>query len=883
MTAVDRNRTLPAFDLVRERGQMAQHFVSGNLVRWRDGPVGNVGVVVPSSGGVRVHFDSGDEHTFAVHGDALERLVFNAGDQVEFMADHTNGVVRSRAEAHGLYVYEVAQPLGAKTALEDALRPALISDPVALWRAGQIHSARSCNLRLTATRLLYAHQFDQLSSLSNSRVEIRPHQVAVVHRVSTTYPHRFLLADEVGLGKTIEAGLIIRELKARGVANRVLILAPSGIVSQWKYELRTKFNQVFAQYRRDTVGFLQSKHPGENVWTIEDNVITSTSYAVAADQRVRDIALAGWDLVVIDEAHHARRQMESETKRSHTRLYRLAETMTDPSAGRSQSVLFLTATPMQLHPFELYSLVELLDPALFPDFWDFEAHRLQVAGLNETVDAVRRWNALATRERERVVADVSRWLGVDPESGAARLGAAQTRKPLTEELLRKHKLSEVMVRNRKAVVGGFTVRKAVVWPVEMTAPEWDTYHAVSEYVRSGYARSRALNNNALGFLMVTFQKLSSSSSYALRQSLLRRIEKLEAALPPPEEAVEVEESDLEEAPVGEALGDVLAVRFLDSVAEEIRELAHVVALLDKVELDSKTEVLLARLDDIRRQETEPKVLIFTQSRDTQDYLRRHIAAPWGVNVFHGQLKPDAKDAAVLSFRESHGPQILISTEAGGEGRNFQFCHVLINYDLPWNPMRIEQRIGRLDRIGQKQPVTIINFAISGTIEERVLEVVSERIRVFEETIGGLDPILGTVEQDLREVFLAGEAERRQALERLEKQLEDRIREARDAEKQLGDLIMDTKSFRQDEVQMLLERKGAMDNDSLRRFVINALAELGVRVDEDPQIPGIYDLALRGEFLDEFPHFAKEGLTRRVTFSPSIALDHESIDFFGIRT
>src|SRR4029079_5479018 len=152
------------------------------------------------------------------------------------------------------------------------------------------------------TRLLFAHQYDELSSLSNSRVEIKEHQVGVLHRVATSYPHRFLLADEVGLGKTIEAGLVIKELKARGMANRVLVLAPSGIVSQWQFELKTKFNEVFAHYNRSTVEYLKANHPGENVWTVNDNVIVSTSFAAHDEDRRREIVLAGWDLVVIDEA-----------------------------------------------------------------------------------------------------------------------------------------------------------------------------------------------------------------------------------------------------------------------------------------------------------------------------------------------------------------------------------------------------------------------------------------------------------------------------------------------------------------------------------------------------------------------------------------------------
>ena len=163
-----------------------------------------------------------------------------------------------------------------------------------------------------------------------------------------------------------------------------------------------------------------------------------------------------------------------------------------------------------------------------------------------------------------------------------------------------------------------------------------------------------------------------------------------------------------------------------------------------------------------------------------------------MHIFHGQLKPGEKDRAVARFRDGDGPQILISTEAGGEGRNFQFCHMLVNYDLPWNPMKVEQRIGRIDRIGQKQPVTIFNLSTTGTIEERVLEVLSERIGLFEETVGGLDPILGEVERDLRKILALADEKADEALADVSKQrLESRVSEARAAERRLADLIMDT--------------------------------------------------------------------------------------------
>jgi len=854
----------------------------GNLVRWRNGPSGNVGVVQPREGNghrVSVRFDSGEELEFAWPTDALERLRFEPGAQVESIDDHQLGVVAGAIDSDGLLLYRVNLPGAQTTMVESGLRPGIVTDAASLLRSGNVSSARSCNLRLTAARLLLAHQFDDLSSLSNSRVEIKPHQVAVLHRVASTYPHRFLLADEVGLGKTIEAGLIIKELKARGVVTRTLILAPSGIVTQWQVELKTKFNQTFSQYRRDSIAFLQTNSPGENVWTLNDNVITSTSYASLDEKRQREIAMAGWDLVVIDEAHHARRQWEGASRYSETKLYQLAEMLADPDMGKARAMLFLTATPMQLSTFELYSLVELLDPALFPGFPEFERHRQELAGLNSTVDGVRRWNSLPTAERQEATVEVIKWLAPERTDASDLLQTAAGRQVVTEELLSKHRLSEVMIRNRKAVVGGFMPRSAAIWPVHLSAQELEAYNATTDYVRTGYARSRALRNNALGFLMAIFQKLNSSSTYALRQSLMRRIEKLESGIRYEGISVDVEDDEIEEKSVSDGLGDLLAVERADTV-QEIRELARIVGLLDGIQVDSKLQVLLDRLRELIVRDPLTKVIIFTQFRDSQEYIARHLDATWHVGVFHGQLRAADKDQVIDRFREASGPAILISTEAGGEGRNFQFCHILLNYDLPWNPMKIEQRIGRLDRIGQQHPVTIINFSIVGTIEERVLEVLSRRIRLFEETIGGLDPILGDIEENLKDVFLQGEKQAKAALDRLDTELESRVLAAREAERRLADLIMDVKSFRQDEVRKLLDRQTLVDTDMLRRFALASLQELGSQADEDAQVPGVYNIRLRGQFLNEYPQFGREGASRRATFDPNVARQYESVEFFA---
>lgn len=862
-------------------GEGPDRLTAGNLVRWRGGQLGqDLGVVVETWNDGRrakVLLDIGEELSFALPTDVLSRVAFSEGAAVVVRNDGSHGVVTQQMQlANGVAVYRIALPGGSeKTVPEDSLRPAQVTNPVSLLRGAEFGDSFSHNLRIAGTRLALAHQFDELSSLSNSRVEIKPHQVAVLYRVASTYPHRFLLADEVGLGKTIEAGLIIKELKARGVANRVLVLAPSGIVSQWQFELKTKFNEAFAHYNRATINYLQANHPGDNVWAVHDNVIASTSFAAHDEERRGDIALAGWDLVVIDEAHHARRTWEGEARYTETNLYRLAAALADPERSASTGYLLLTATPMQLHRFELYSLVELLDPALFPHFADFDQHADGLAGLNLTTNDVGRWSALAPGERTQTASHVAEWLGRPILE--TTLDDPAIRAEVAVDLRSKHRLSEVMIRNRKSVVGGFMPREARIWTVQPTEEERIAYDAAVEYVRNGYARSRQTRNNALGFLMATFQKMNSSSSYTLARSLTRRIERLESGVVV-RSVPGVEEEDLSEMPIEEALEDLVAIESRLGLLEEVAKLHELVGLLDAIEIDSKATVLRDGLEVLRKADPAIKVLIFTQFRDTQAYLQGILQARWTVRIFHGQLSPSEKDDAVAKFRDEAGPQILIATEAGGEGRNFQFCHTMVNYDLPWNPMRIEQRIGRLDRIGQKHVVSIVNLAVQGTIEERVLEVLDRRIKVFEDTVGGLDPILGTVETDLQRLFLAPGNGR--ALAQFEADLEQRVFEARTTEDRMADLIMDTKSYRQDEVKRLLERKGALDARALERFALKALRQLGVSYQPDPDLPGAYLLKFSGQFLQQFPQFASEGMVRRVTFDPSVALDYETVEFLA---
>ncbi len=352
------------------------------------------------------HVD-GDEASVLFHGQPsrlrycmLEDLVphrFKAGDIVFSRMQRAYGSVLRLREMDGLVTYIVQFSHGRMGVPEGDIDPAPRSnEPSELLRQGELHDPTAFVLALQARRLQYAYSYDELVSLSNARIELLPHQVFVAHRVLTAFPQGFLLADEVGLGKTIEAGLIIKELRARNATCRVLIVAPAGLVPQWVDELRKKFNEDFKRLDSLTIGTHEVEHGPDQVWQVYDSVVTSLHFLCHQGNEAAVDALAGqrWDLIVFDEAHHLRRYHKA-GGRSTTIAYEVAQRL----QAAAEALLLLTATPLQLHAFELYSLVELLDPRLFPTFDDFERYRLQIPLLNTLARRLEEFAALSIPEQ----------------------------------------------------------------------------------------------------------------------------------------------------------------------------------------------------------------------------------------------------------------------------------------------------------------------------------------------------------------------------------------------------------------------------------------------------------------------------------------------------
>ncbi len=852
------------------------------MVRWPSAPGEPIGVVEEVDGPrLRVRFDGDSEpKMFNARAGVVDRVELrgmvrrlSTGDFGVIAALTTEDPPRWQVHINGR----------ALTVPESDLRPYVLDDPRSRTVEGRFGSARQFGLAVTARRYELEHLTNDLVSLGESRVDIKPHQVSVVHRVVSNYPHRFLLCDEVGLGKTIEAGMVLKELRARGAAARTLAIVPPNLVRQWQFELKSKFNEPFSIVNSDTVKFLRTTQSFEgNPFDAYDSVIVSSSW-VSNPKWAKLVAETPWDMVIVDEAHHARVR-RSGKKREETRLYKVVKELASPNAFSKRAALFLTATPMQLDSSELYSLVELLDPALFPTEQHFDDHRAAVPGLSSLVhDLLDGGFPLADEDPSMTVERIAEWLGRDEDDVAARLEAGPTAiAELCEDLSAQHLLSEILIRNRKKLVGGFMPRVAHRWEVTLSPEERGALDAVERYVRDGFARADRTNDAAIGFVMVIFQKLMASSIRALRTSLDRRRQRLQDSSRAPRLSKRMKqqlgeiEGRLEDDEFISALLDEIAV----ADGEEAAELEKLVALLDAVPTDSKADTFVARLQELSEQEPDDKVLLFTEFRETQEYLRERIAAiGWDVQMFHGQLKPDAKDAAVEAFRQSERSSILLSTEAGGEGRNFQFCHNLVNYDLPWNPMRVEQRIGRVDRIGQTKTVQVFNFWVKGTVEERVLDVLERRINVFEQTVGGLDPILGEAEKDLTRILQLGDEKRDEALKRFEEQMESKIAAARAAEEKLRDFIMETKSYAKDIVATITGQVSPIEPADQERFVRHILSDVNTFLRQQPD--GTWEIMFHEPFLSDFPAHAKEQLRRRtVAMRPDVQPDSEHVEYFA---
>ena len=557
-------------------------------------------------------------------------------------------------------------------------------------------------LGLQAYSLGIAYEFDPYFGLSISRVDPLPHQLEAVYDYLLKVARvRFLLADDAGAGKTIMAGLLIRELKLRGLADRILIVAPANLAFQWQRELKDKFDEKFVVIKGSDI----RDQFGVNQWLEQKQLVTSLDLAKRTDI-LPGLRQAHWDLVIVDEAH--RMSASDETHKS--LRYKLGELLRETS----DHILLLTATPHRGDPTNFCLFLQLLDTDVYAD----------VQSIREAMQR-RRAPFYLRRTKEAMV--------YFPERQAD--GSWVAKKIFTKRIPR-------------------TVE------FQIDGAEFELYRAVTRFVKQQSIRAAAQGDDprarAVGFLMALYQRRLASSTRAMRRSLENRARRLDTGLkkaqdlarlappdiPDPEEIEEMEEGERER------LEEMLEAITLTSNAEEVRgEISELRSLAEdatKVE-EAGAEAKLSRLKDLLHEEgffdhRDKRLLIFTEFKDTLDYLVERLSN-WGfqIGVIHGGMKPGSRDEpgtrlhAEQQFRDGE-IQILVATEAAGEGINLQCCHVMFNYDIPWNPNRLEQRMGRIHRYGQRKDCLIFNFVAKNTIEGRVLQRLLEKLQEIRDAL-----------------------------------------------------------------------------------------------------------------------------------------------------
>lgn len=523
-----------------------------------------------------------------------------------------------------------------------------------------------------------------LSSLSSGIIPL-PHQRHVLNRAMETNNIRYILADEVGLGKTIEAGMIIKELKTRGLVQRILVVCPAGLVTQWASEMQEKFHERFQLILPSDYDTIKRLTDSEDVYGQYDQVIspmdsikpiekhagwTEERVEKYNEERIYSIINSGWDLIIIDEAHRVAGSTGEVAR------YKLGYLLSQASPY----LLLLSATPHNGKTEPFLRLVRLLDAEAFPNAKSIV--REQVAPY-----------LIRTEKREAI-----------DNNG---------------NLLFKNRITHLVT---------------LQWD-ERHSLQHELYQMVSSYVSKTYnkAQRNKKKNMCLIFLLIIMQRMVTSSTAAVKQSLERRLQVLKTQST---RLGSLTEEDLEDLNIEDGVEDALEAMSLD-MEDEIAELERIIAVAKQAEFqypDVKVEKLTDTLDMLLSEDRNQKVIIFTEFVATQLYLREILVnRGYSVTILNGSMSVEDRDVALREFRTE--TSIFISTDAGGEGLNLQFANIIINYDLPWNPMKIEQRCGRADRIGQTRDVHIYNFIVSDTVENRVREVLEEKLSVILEEMG----------------------------------------------------------------------------------------------------------------------------------------------------
>jgi len=743
--------------------------------------LGVVADVDPGAKRIAVSFPAtGERRLYALGTPVLKRVLFRVGETVK-TREGAALVVDAVEEAGGLAVYVG----GGKRVREDEVSAAMqVSSPTERLLAGQVDATEVFDLRRRSLEMQARLRQSEVRGFLGGRVDLIPHQFYILREVSRRQIPRVLLADEVGLGKTIEACLVLQRLLVVGKITRALVLVPETLVHQWFVELLRRFNLWFGIYDEARCAALEQSDPGENPFLAAQLVLCSVGFLAGDERRGAQAIEAGWDMVVVDEAHH----LEWAPERASAE-YLLVEQL----AQRSPGLLLLTATPMQLGIEGHFARLRLLDPARYDDLGKFKEEIARFTEVAEIAEKIVAKKSLQAEDR----ALLARIFDKDP-AGLTRglealdAGKSGARDALLRTLLDQHGTGRVMFRNTRAAMTGFPKRRFCPAPIED--------HNVTLHAR-----------------------------------IARELQAEEGGT---------------EADVRYSFKD-----------------------------DPRIEWLVQFLRDQR----PAKVLLICKSQRKVAAIAAAIQEESGLKfgLFHEGLPLVQRDRNAAWFAEKEGAQLLICSEIGSEGRNFQFAHHLVLFDLPLNPGLLEQRIGRLDRIGQTETIRIHVPYLTSSAEECIVEWYHRGLDAFETPLHGgtefVDKFRGRL-LELAQRYGSGDpGKTRGELDALVEETLEFRRAVEERLKKGRDRLLELNSFDRGVAEDVIARVREADAEtSVREFLFTLLDHFGVRVREHEE--GEVFLDPSHAFIEAFPSIPADGML--ATFDRRRAIAREDIRFLS---
>ncbi len=707
-----------------------------------------LGIILKTSfGRVEVLFPAANEHRqYALKTSPLRRVRFKDGDHVK-SHDGTDLVVESLTEMNGLITYHTNKRKLPEAELSDSIS---FSTPEDRMLTGQVDDLRTFDLRIEALEHRSQLRHSPVRGYVGGRVDLIPHQMYIANEVASRLVPRVLLADEVGLGKTIEAGLILHRLHLTGRADRILILVPEPLIHQWFVELLRKFNLMFSLFDEERCESIERINEDTNPFLDSQLVICSVDYLANNPKRAEQVISAAWDLLVVDEAHHLEWSPALASPQ-----YTLVEGL----AGKSKGLLLLTATPQQLGPEGHFARLRLLDPDRYTSLEQFTEETLHYEEVAQAVDRLLLKKPQSNDDQELFGKKSAR---IRQQYEELIAGSEPARDRLVTELLDEFGTGRVMYRNTRAALSGFPERKAKLHELK-TASDADV-------------------------------------------------------------------------------------------------------------LEQKVKWLVKLLKELK----EEKVLLICRTKELVEQIHEQLQHEVNINcsLFHEDLTLLQRDRNAAYFAEEDGARILLCSEIGSEGRNFQFAHHLVLFDLPTNPELLEQRIGRLDRIGQTSTIHIHAPHLKGTESEVLAKWYHTGLNAFEKNLHGASDILKALESPLAELMGSFDAKKLTAFLKQSKEIRDQIGKKMERG---HDRLLELNSCKPEKAAETIQL--IRDNDSntkFEEFFVTLLDHFGMHIEDLGQRS--YLLMPGNLITNGLPAMPDEGLS--VTFDRKRAISREDIGFMS---